>query len=110
MSVPSVLNFEQTREKSDMNVDTSILDPVINTATNCRFVIPNKGILHSKTTMINIGVKCTGEGANKHTVFLPLVNGVYSMIDRAVLKIGTKIIGEIKDLNYPKEMKEDFVG
>ena len=100
MSVPSVLNFEQTREKSDMNVDTSILDPVINTATNCRFVIPNKGILHSKTTMINIGVKCTGEGANKHTVFLPLVNGVYSMIDRAVLKIGTKIIGEIKDLNY----------
>ena len=99
-NVPSVLNFEQNEERSDMNVDTSILDPVVNTTTNCRFIIPNKGLLYSKTCMINLGVKMSNEGEARSAVFLPLVNGVYSMIDRAVLKIGTKVIGEIKDLNY----------
>jgi len=98
--LPDLLRVAPFDMRTDMRVETSILDPVVNTESNCRFVIPNKGILNSATARINLGVKCSGEGADKVAVFLPLANGVYSMVNRAVLKVGTKVLSEIVDLNY----------
>ena len=100
MPLPDLLRVSPFKVREDQNVDTSILDPVVSTGANCRFVIPNKGILNSETSKINLGLKCTGDVDGKHEVYVPLVNGVYSVVNRAILKVGTKIIGEIQDLNF----------
>tara|TARA_R110001592_G_scaffold310623_1_gene585253 strand:+ start:4035 stop:5456 length:1422 start_codon:yes stop_codon:yes gene_type:complete len=100
MELPNLLRVAPFDMRTDMRVETSILDPVVNTIRNCRFVIPNKGILNSATARINLGVLASDVGADKSAVFLPLPNGIYSMVNRAVLRVGTKVLSECLDLNY----------
>ena len=99
VGLPNLLRIAPFDMRTDMRVETSILDPVVNTESNCRFVIPAKGILSSATARINLGVKVS-DAADKVAVFLPLANGIYSVVNRAVLRVGTKVLSEILDLNY----------
>ena len=95
-------------DSETMDYDTEVLDPVINGGGSAgsnfvRFVIPNKGILHS-FSKITLGISSgTGAGA------LPANIGVHSLVQRATLRIGTSIIAEIDDFSYYMAYKSVFI-
>ena len=96
--VPFLLDVEATNFRSDVNVKTSILDPVVATSNNCRFVLANSGILyHNAKIELGFTVK-ENNGAND--LFLPLNIGVYSCIKRCVLKVGNTVLSECNDFNH----------
>ena len=102
--VPDLLKIGAVQTDTDMNVQTDILDPVVQSNSFIRFAFQNKGILHSMSK-INFCLKNVGTSS----VF-PLNIGVYSLIQRATLKIGAKTICEIDDFNQFMAYKSLFVG
>lgn len=87
MSIPEALMTRPMTSVSTMNIDTSILEPLVINDTFCRFVLERKGILDSGST-IQLSVL---SGAPDVAV-LPLHTGIHALIKRAVLRIGTKVV------------------
>lgn len=107
--IPNILKIGEIPTDSEtIDYDTEVLDPVINGGGSAgsnfvRFVIPNKGILHS-FSKITLGISSgTGAGA------LPANIGVHSLVQRATLRIGTSIIAEIDDFSYYMAYKSVFI-
>ena len=46
-NVPDLLRVSPMDTTTATDVETSVLDPVVQSDSNCRFVLTNKGILHS---------------------------------------------------------------
>ena len=89
--IPDLLKIGSIPTNMAMDVDTDVLDPVVNTGTFVRFVLQNKGILHSHSK-IQFGFNDPGADA-----WLPLNIGASSLIQRATLRIGNQTICEIDD-------------
>ena len=58
--VPNLMKVGEIPVDMEIDNDTSVLDPVVNTNTFCRFVLDNKGFLHSDSK-ITLGVDKAGE-------------------------------------------------
>jgi hypothetical protein len=91
--VPNLMKVGEIPVDMEIDNDTSVLDPVVNTNTFCRFVLDNKGFLHSDSK-ITLGVDKAGEQT------FPVNIGVHSLIERCALKIGTHTISETDDFNH----------
>ena len=96
-SVPDLLRVSPMDTSTATDVETSIQDPVVVSDTFCRFVLLNKGILHSHSK-VTLGVLPPGNGTDSY--FFPPTTGVASLIQRAALKVGTKTLQEIDGYNY----------
>jgi len=94
--VPYLLNIKAENFRSEVNVKTSILDPVVANTQNCRFVLAKSGMLHSNAK-IEMGFNIVGQ--EEGDLFLPLNIGVYAAIKRCVLKVGNTILSETNDFN-----------
>ena len=94
--IPDLVRIGAVPTDTAINVQTDILDPVIFSEREARFVLDNKGILHSNSriTFSTAGdTGATGQGR----AFFPAGVGVHSLIQRAALRIGTKTVCEIED-------------
>lgn len=104
-NVPNLLRVSPMDTTTATDVETSILDPVVVSDSFCRFVLLNKGILHSHSK-ITLAAQCTADSGRR---FFPLNIGVQSLISRCALKVGTKTLQEIDGYNYLSAYKDMFV-
>lgn len=86
-----------------MHVSSSVLEPIIITDTQARFVLENKGIL-SRDSVLQF--QLTAEDALKG--FLPTSAGIFALIKQATLRIGARRISDIKDYGIYKTMSHSY--
>jgi hypothetical protein len=100
--LPNLMDIGQIPSDLSMDMDTEVLDPVVNNQNFCRFVLSNKGFLHSfsKITL------CVSN-AGKNT--FPIGIGVNSLVQRCALRIGTTIVAECDDWNAWMGYKSMFI-
>jgi len=90
-----------------MDMDQEVLDPVINNDNFCRFVLSNKGFLHS-FSKITLGLNATSTSGLTEATF-PANIGIHSLIQRCALRIGTTIVAETDDFNHWMGYKSMFI-
>jgi hypothetical protein len=105
-NVPNLMQIGSMPINTAMDVETDILEPVVFSETFCRFRLQNKGILHSNSKLTFSVDISSGSGAKS---ILPLNIGIHSVIDRAVLKVGTKTICETSDFGHFMNLRSSFV-
>ncbi len=110
--VPDFLRLGKVPINYLQKIQTDLLDPVIvnegSGATNTgfvRFTLQNKGFLHSHSKLFVSLVPGTGV---TRAVF-PAGVGVGSVVQKAVLKIGNKVINEISDWDVLHGMKSTHI-
>ena len=103
--IPDLMKIGSIPTDLQMSFDTDVLDPVVISDDFCRFVLPNKGFLHS-FSKITLGVELL---AGKTQATFPLNVGVHSLIDRCALKIGTTTIAEVVDFGHYMAYKSLFI-
>mgnify|MGYP003117609940 CR=1 FL=1 len=94
--IPDLIQIGAVASDTAINVQTDVLDPVIFSQREARFVLENKGILHSNSriTFASDGLaEITANGRS----FFPAGVGIHSVIQRASLRVGTKTLCEIED-------------
>lgn len=97
--IPDLIKIGAVSTDTAINVQTDILDPVIFSESEARFVLDNKGILHSNS---RITFSTAGDAQTNASgrAFFPANVGVHSLIQRAALRVGTKTVCEIEDYNH----------
>jgi len=103
-SIPDLLKIGSIPVNTSQDVETAVLEPVVHSDEFCRFVFQNKGILHSHSK-IEIGLKNLNA---KGSAIFPIGVGVYSLIERVALKMGTKTLCEIEDFAHYYAYKSLF--
>jgi hypothetical protein len=107
-SIPDFLKLSSVPINYLQQLETDLLEPVVfNDGSGstvdgfCRFTLQNKGFLHSHSKLFLSLVPGTGV---TRAIFPPNV-GIGSVISRAVLKIGNKVLNEITDWDYLHAMQ-----
>jgi hypothetical protein len=106
-NVPNLMVIGAMPVNTQMDVETDILDSVVNNESFCRFRLQNKGILHSNSKLTFSLDTSTGDATM--ISHLPLNVGIHSLIQRAVLKVGGKTICETDDFNHFMAFRSTFV-
>ena len=106
--IPDLIRIGSVSTDTAINIQTDILDPVIFSEREARFVLDNKGILHSNSriTFSTAGDVYSGTDAR---AFFPAHIGVHSLIQRCALRVGTKTICEIEDYNHFSAYETTFL-
>ena len=107
-SIPDLLKIGAIPSNTQISVETAILEPVTQSDTHCKFVLENKGLLHSHSK-IEFEFKCPTDGTNPAFGSLPVCNGIHALIERATMRIGTKTICEIEDYNFFATYRSSFL-
>ena len=92
--IPDLLKIGSIPTDVQMDVDTDVLDPVVQNDTFIRFVLQNKGMLHSHSK-IQVGYSNVATDAH-----VPLNIGIASLFQRATLRVGNQTICEIDDFAH----------
>ena len=101
--LPNLMNIGEIPTDLSMDMDTEVLDPVVNNQNGiCRFVLSNKGFLHS-FSKITLSVSNAGKN------IFPVGVGVHSLIQRCALRIGTTVVAETDDFNHWMGYKSLFI-
>jgi len=103
--IPDLMKIGTIPSDLSQDMDTEVLDPVVNNDTFCRFVLSNKGFLHS-FSKITLGVTPPAGGGEST---FPANIGVHSLIQRCALRIGTTTVAEIDDFNHYMGYKSMFI-
>ena len=101
--VPDLVRIGTIPSNTAIDIETDVLDPVVMNESICRFQLQNKGILHSHSKIV-LRMK-----NNDAEAYLPIGVGIHSLIQRCVLRIGTKTISEIDDYNHYLGYKSLFM-
>ena len=91
--IPDLLKIGSLPSDVQMDVDTDVLDPIVQNDTFVRFVLQNKGMLHSHSK-IQVGYTTAANPS-----FLPLNIGIASLFQRATLRVGNQTLCEIDDFS-----------
>ena len=105
-NVPDLLRVGTIPDNTAIDVETDILDSVVFNQSFCRFQLQNKGILHSNS---KISISASITSASNTRAFYPMNIGVASLIERAVLKAGTKTICEVEDFGHFHAYQSMFI-
>ena len=106
--LPDLIKIGSVATDTAINLQTDILDPVIFSEREARFVLDNKGILHSNSR-ITFSTDGLAHTASEGRAFFPINVGVHSLIQRAALRVGTKTICEIEDYNHFSAYETTFL-
>ena len=102
-AVPDLVKIGSIKTATDMTVNTTILEPVVNSKSFTRFLLDKTGILHSHSK-IAFGIQNEGSSGNaagqERYVTFPMYTGSYSLINRCVLKAGSKVITSTDDFSH----------
>jgi len=101
--IPDLVKIGAIQSDMNMEIDTDVLDPVVIGNNFCRFVLNNKGFLHSFSKIV-LGVNASGSNQT-----FPAGVGVHSLIERCALKVGTKTLAEIDDFAHWMSYKSMFI-
>ena len=101
--IPDLLKIGSIQSNVQMSVDTDVLDPVVQNSKFIRYVLQNKGILHSHSKL-QFGFSVPAEDG-----WLPLNIGIGSLIQRATLRIGNQTISEVDDWANFQHYKSQFM-
>ena len=100
--LPSALSLKPMTTVDTMQIETNVLDPITISQSQARFVLENKGILDVGSTFtFSVHPVQAGDGE----CFLPVKTGIHSLVQRAVLKVGTKVLAQSDDYSYFQTMK-----
>ena len=102
-AIPNLMKVGEIPINMDVDNDTEVLDPVVSNDNFVRFVLSNKGFLHSGSR-IQLSLNNTGEPSS-----FPVGVGVYSLIQRCRLSIGTHTVSETDDLNHLMGYRSMFI-
>lgn len=105
--IPNLVQIGSIPSDTAMDMDQEVLDPVINNDNFCRFVLSNKGFLHS-FSKITLGLNAASSTGSHDSTF-PSNIGVHSLIQRCALRIGTTIVAETDDFNHWMGYKSMFI-
>lgn len=106
MEKPSENVLSQTEDiPATMRVESSVLEPITINENTARFVFENKGIL-SRDSVLQF--QLTVPTAQSGLAFLPIGSGIYSLIQKAVLRVGAKRICDMNDLAYYRTMTHAY--
>jgi hypothetical protein len=100
-AIPDLVKIGTIPSDTAIDVATEILEPVSFSQNECRFVLTNKGILHSNSRLtfaLDGGIlssRTAGQSA-----FLPANVGVAALLQRVRLTVGGKTLSEIEDFNH----------
>ena len=101
--IPDLLKIGSVETNTQMDVDTDVLDPVVQNSKFIRFVLQNKGILHSHSK-IQFGYSSTAADG-----WCPLNIGIAGLVQRATLRIGNQTICEIDDFSNFTSYRQQFM-
>ena len=105
VNVPAALLTAPMATTSTMNIETNVLDPLIVNNGFCRFVLERKGILDTGSAFtFSIHTKAAGDKKG----YLPLKTGIHSLIKRAVLRVGSKIVAITDDYAHYMTIRRQF--
>ncbi len=109
-TIPDLVKIGTIPTDTAIDVATEILEPVSFSQSECRFILSNKGILHSNSR-ITLGVDksvftAPTQGQNG---FLPINVGVGALLQRVRLTVGGKTISEIEDFNHYQAYESNFI-
>lgn len=109
-AIPDLVKIGTIPSDTAIDVATEILEPVSFSQSECRFILSNKGILHSNSRITFAGDGLTQDtpGVGKN-VFLPANIGIASILQRVRLTVGGKTISEIEDFNHYYAYESMFV-
>ena len=107
-SIPDLLKIGAIPSNTQISVETAILEPVTQSDTHCKFVLENKGLLHSHSK-IEFEFQSPSDGTNPSFGSLPVCQGIHALIERATMRVGTKTICEIEDYNFFATYKSSFL-
>lgn len=103
--IPDLVKIGSIPTSTQMDVETSVLEPVQHSQTNCRFVLENKGILHSHSKIV---VSCE-VGASTLEGWYPINIGAYSLVKNCRLMSGGKTLIESRDFNTKMAYDSMFI-
>tara|TARA_R110000824_G_scaffold154504_1_gene326690 strand:+ start:851 stop:2284 length:1434 start_codon:yes stop_codon:yes gene_type:complete len=106
--IPNLMNIGSITSDMNMDYDTMVLDPVVNNQNFCRFVLDNRGFLNS-FSRIQLAMTKTASDTTAKASSFPAGTGVYSLIDRVALRIGTETVSEITDFQHWMSYKSMFI-
>ena len=106
--IPDLVRIGSVSTDTAIGVQTDILDPVIFSESEARFVLDNKGILHSNSR-ITFSTDGLVAPDNNGRAFFPANIGVHSLIQRCALRIGTKTVCEIEDYAHFSAYETTFL-
>jgi hypothetical protein len=107
-AIPDLLRIGSIPSNTNIEVETAVLEPVTQSDTHCKFVLQNKGLLHSHSK-IEFEFTSPTDGTNAKACSLPVGIGIHSLIQRATLRVGTKTICEIDDYNFYQAYRSAFL-
>ena len=102
-NIPESLLTRPMATVSTMNVETSVLEPTLITPKFARFVLERKGILDTGS-VLKLQVK-TADAAGG---WLPIKTGIHAAIERATLRIGSKIVAITDQYSHYQTMRRAF--
>ena len=113
-AIPDLVKIGTIPSDTAIDVATEILEPVSFSQSECRFVLTNKGILHSNSriTFALKGDAFTGAAGGAglgQDIFFPANIGVASLLQRVRLTVGGKTISEIEDFNHYYAYESQFI-
>ena len=103
--IPDLVKIGSIPSSTVMDVETSVLEPVQHSQSTCRFVLENKGILHSNSKIV---VAMSDASATERAYF-PINVGVFSLIKSARLMSGGKTLVETQDQNVLTAYESMFI-
>ena len=103
-AIPDLVKIRPISTDQTIDVQTSILEPIISNQTFIKFQFDNKGILHSNS---KLQFSITGTAGKRR--FLPLINGIGSVVKRCCLLSNSKTIAEVDDWNHFHAYKSMFL-
>lgn len=95
--IPNLIKIGSVATDQSISVQTDVIDPVIFSQREARFVLENKGILHSNSRITFAGTGSASNITAGARTFFPAGVGINSIIQRCSLRVGTKTICEIED-------------
>lgn len=105
INLPDALKTKPLATISTMNVETNILDPITFSNNSALFVLQNKGILDAGS---RITFSVTSTAAASEKMFLYGKTGIASLIERAVLRVGSNIVAETNGFNHYETIRKQF--
>jgi hypothetical protein len=107
-NVPNLLKVGEIDTNMVMNVDSSVVEPIVINQNTCRFKLTNKGFMSSDSKLV-LGLKANTNASLSGNSFMALNLGCYSLIKRISFSVGGNTVSEIDDVNFFKCFESMFV-
>ncbi len=102
-AIPESLMTRPMATVSTMNIETSVLEPTLINSTFARFVLERKGILDTGSVL-----KLQVTTADAAGGWLPVKTGIHAAIERATLRIGSKIVATSDQYSHYQTIRRAF--